>query len=45
MASDDKKVAKKKKVKKVPLVYINGEKVKNPYKYKEYQRILDKKTS
>ncbi|WP_145387696.1 DsbA family protein [Staphylococcus capitis] len=45
MANDDKKVAKKKKVKKVPLVYINGEKVKNPYKYKEYQRILDKKTS
>lgn len=28
MASDDKKVAKKKNVKKVPLVYINGEKVK-----------------
>ena len=36
------KVAKR-KVKKVPLVYINGEKVKNPYKYKEYQRILDKR--
>lgn len=28
MANDDKKVAKRKKVKKVPLVYINGEKVK-----------------
>lgn len=40
-----KKLLKRKKVKKVPLVYINGEKVKNPYKYKEYQRILDKKTS
>lgn len=45
MASDDKKVAKKKNVKKVPLVYINGEKVKNPYEYKDYKRILDKKTS
>ena len=24
---------------------INGEKVKNPYEYKDYKRILDKKTS
>ncbi|MBX5319706.1 thioredoxin domain-containing protein [Staphylococcus caprae] len=43
MANDDKKAAKKKDIKKVPLVYINGEKVKNPYKYKEYKKLLDNK--
>ncbi|MEJ7218498.1 DsbA family protein [Staphylococcus gallinarum] len=41
MIDKDIKSAKKQNVETVPTVFINGEKVKDPYKYKDYQELLN----
>lgn len=38
----DNERAKKHKIKTVPTVFINGKKVKDPYNYKEYEKLLKK---
>lgn len=38
----DNELAKKHKIKTVPTVFINGEKVKDPHDYKEYEKLLKK---
>lgn len=41
-AEKDQERYKKHKVKQAPTVYINGEKLKDPYKYKNYKTKIDK---
>lgn len=35
-----KKLYKKNDIKEAPTVYVNGEKVEDPYKYSEYKKLL-----
>lgn len=39
-AEKDKKLYKKNDIKEAPTVYVNGERVDNPYKYSEYKKLM-----